>query len=176
MRKKNQMASGGPEGQFKSEGDFEHEVVEWRVERVAWVLMLVLILAGLAGLLGSGPLSHAVARASGSALWAEYERFERRNAPSVIVIHLTPRTAQGETVRLWFNSGFFRNVNLERIDPQPERMEVGADRYIASFALNEPGGEVLIRVHFEANEIGKMETKLGLEGGPSLHLSQFVYP
>jgi len=151
----------------------KEQAIEWKVERIAWVVMALILLAALAGLLGPGPLSKAVAGDRASALWVEYHRFERYQAPTKLIIHLTPPARE---IRLWINYGFMRNVDLEHIDPEPERSEAGADRYSFPFVLNDTKNEIILTVYFKANEFGMLHTEMGLENGPSLRFSQMVYP
>lgn len=62
--------------------DLEHQRREWVIERIGWAIMALILLAALAGLLGSGPLSNARIDHPGSHLSAEYNRFERYQSPT----------------------------------------------------------------------------------------------
>jgi hypothetical protein len=135
--------------------------------------MGVLLLAALAGLLGTGPLSDAREGGPASALWVEYNRFERYQAPTKMVVHLRPMASEA---RLWINYGFLRRVDLTHIDPEPERVEAGSDRYIFPFTLVRTPEDIIVTFYFKANEFGMMYPEVGLENGPSLRFWQLVYP
>lgn len=48
--------------------DLDFQRKEWRVQRIAWTCMAVLILAAALGAAGSGPLSSRTAKARGGHL------------------------------------------------------------------------------------------------------------
>ena len=70
----------------------------WRVQRVGWAVMALLVAAGLAGVFARGPLSRA--EAQGQGLRLEYERFERYQAPSEIRVRLAPDAVVDGSVAL----------------------------------------------------------------------------
>jgi hypothetical protein len=153
--------------------DLSHQILEWKIERFGWVVWALIILAALAGLLGEGPLSDQVAGEPGSVLWVEYNRFERYQTPTKMTIHVS---SDDPHIRLWINYGFMRKIEVTHMDPDPERVEVGSDRYIFPLTLTDRNKETVITVYFKINEAGMMHTEAGLENGPSLRFTQFVYP
>lgn len=163
-------------GDLEIHQDLPHERREWVIERIGWVLMGLLLLAAFIGLLGPGPLSSATAGESGSILWAEYDRFERSQAPSTLRVHVGPGASRDGKARLWLNRDFIDNVEIHLIEPQPEMVEAGPDRFVYTF--NTPGSEqaTAVTFHFEANRFWRIPVRIGLEGGPELQFSQFIYP
>ena len=61
--------------------DIDFQQRSWKVQRVGWGLMVLFVLAGLSGLLGTGPLSNVTDGDEGGPLWLEYQRFGRLQAP-----------------------------------------------------------------------------------------------
>jgi len=153
--------------------DLKFEKAEWRTERIGWIVMALILLATLAGLLGPGPLSERVAGDPASGLWVEYNKFERRQAPTQLVLHVTPGSG---TSRIRFSQDFIRKVEIQHIDPQPERSEAGIDDYTFPFVFSDTGTESVVTVYFEPGKIGMLDTEVTLEGGPSVRFSQIVYP
>jgi hypothetical protein len=94
MAKKEQEAAEGKPANLDVEQDMPFIRKEWAAERIAWVVFLLLFLAALAGLLGTGPLSHTTA--SSGAMEVEYYRFVHRNTGTELII--TPGEATGDTV------------------------------------------------------------------------------
>ena len=163
-------------GDLEITQDLAHERLEWRIERVGWIVMALVLLAALVGLLGSGPLSRATAGEEGSALWVEYNRFERHQAPAMLRVHLGPGAARDGKARLWLNREYVENIELHHIDPEPERVEVEHDRLIYTFNLPDPTRPTAVTYYLEANTYGRMPLRVGLDAGPQLNFSQFYYP
>ena len=163
-------------GELEIQQDLPHERLEWRIERVAWVTMALVLLAGLLGLLGPGPLSSATADARDSALRVEYNRFERYQSPSMLRVHLAPGAARDGKARLWLSRGYVENIELRHIDPEPESVEVEHDRLIYTFSLPEATRPTAVTFRFEGNKFWRLPVSVGLDGGPHLNLRQFFYP
>ena len=163
-------------GDLEIHQELSHERREWMIERIGWVAMALLLLTALIGLLGPGPLSSTTAGDRSSAIWAEYNRFDRYQAPILLRVHLGPGAAVGGKSRLWLNRGFIENVELRHIDPEPESVEAGPDRFVYTFNLPYTDRATAVTYHLEANRFWRMPIRIGLDGGPELQFSQFIYP
>lgn len=118
-------------GDLEISQDLEHEKKAWRVQRIGWVVLGLVWLAGLAGLFGSGPLSGATA--TGPDLRLEYERFVRYTAPQELTLHLGPGATARPKVRLWVDSKYLESQQIESVVPEPESVEAGPDRMVFVF-------------------------------------------
>lgn len=163
-------------GDLEINQDLPHERLEWRIERVGWAAMALILSAALAGLLGPGPLSSAMAGERGSALWVEYNRFERYQAPAMLRVHLGPGAARDGRARLWLSREYVENIELHHIDPEPESVEAGPDLFVYTFNLTDPTRPAAVTFHLEANKFWRAPVGVGLDGGPRLNFSQFFYP
>lgn len=149
----------------------------WAIRRAGWAAMALFVLAGLAGLLGPGPLSSRIAGARGSALWAEYNRFERYQSPSEMRIHLGAGAAREGKVRLSLPRHFIEHIHITRIDPEPEAVTAGTDRFTYTFTVPDGGGPTTATFHLEPNVYGGMPVRVWLDGGPQfLEFEQFYFP
>src|SRR5215213_3802507 len=75
----------------------------WAVQRIGWWAMGLLIVLALAGLFAAGPLSSTQTQDPTGALRAEYQRFLRLQAPSTLVLHVSPQPASGGTLSIRIN-------------------------------------------------------------------------
>jgi hypothetical protein len=162
-------------GDLEVHADVSHQEVEWRAERVGWIVMALLMVAALAGLLGPGPFSSTAAGEEGS-LRVEYDRFARYQAPEKLRAYLGPGMARDGKARMWLNRDFVEGVELIHIDPKPETVETAADRIIYTFVVADPNDVARMTWHFEGNRFGSIPVRIGLEDGPQLHFTQFFYP
>src|SRR5688500_11374240 len=62
-------------GAIEVDQDLDHVRSLWRVQRVGWVIMLLLVIGGLLGLFGKGPLAEHQVQTNGLTL--DYDRFAR---------------------------------------------------------------------------------------------------
>lgn len=169
-------------GTIKRVGDLE--IVEdlglqhrlWRVRRIAWIVMVLVVLAALLGLFGPGLLSNVTARPRGGPLWLEYHRFERSLAPVTLRVHLGAGAGQAGKARIWLDRHYMEGMQVEHISPPPQSVETGNDRLIYVFQIADPGQATAISFHLTAQRIGLQSGRLGLSNGPPIVFSQFIYP
>ena len=161
-------------GDLEIDQDLDAQRREWRIEKLAWTCFALLILAGLSGLLGSGPLANAVAGEEGSELWVEYPRFARHLAP--VKMRVVAARAGKDEVRLWIDRDYAERLELERISPEPDSVESLADRDVYAFRPGSGAGPLVIELSFELTYVGFSNARLGTLDGPSVEFRQLVYP
>ena len=161
-------------GSLEIAQDLDFQQREWVVQRVAWWIVVAILLAAIVGLLGAGPLSHASA-ASGP-LELDYDRFMRRRAPSQYELVVAPGTAVEGEVALWLDDALLEKVDVERVMPEPSEMEAGADRVVYRFVVADPEQPARITFHLEPDEPGAVRGGIGIVDGAEVSINQFVYP
>ena len=164
------MANRPARGLELEEDEAFHERV-WRLRRAGWLAMVLLILAGLAGLLGVGPLSRAeVSDASG--LHVAHARFARAEAPESLRVRVP---AQADGHRLAVSRAFLDRVRIESVVPEPARTEALGDQVVYVFA-GRPGTDAVATVHFTPSAVGFVRAGLGVPGRAPLTIWMLVYP
>jgi hypothetical protein len=147
----------------------------WRVQRAGWIVTCLVLLAGLLGLLGPGPLSDAVA--GGDGLRLQYERFVHVDAPAVLRADLDLRAGAPADVQLALDRGFVAGVDIERVVPQPDVVELEPDALVYRFRRGGAGAGVgSVVFHLRHEKAGSRRGVLELRGGPAVRFRQFVYP
>jgi hypothetical protein len=168
------MANVQRVGDLEVEEDLDFQRREWTAERVAWVVMGLLLLAALLGVFGRGPLSNATAE-EGS-LRVGYARFERKGAPTEVRVEIAAGTAHQGQVHLWLDRDYAMGVEIRQIAPEPEQAQTGGDRVLYVFQVNDPSQPVDVIVRLEHDDWGVKTGRIGLVNGPELELRQIVYP
>lgn len=84
--------------------------------------------------------------------------------------------ARAGQARLWLNRDYVEHIELQHIDPEPEKVEVLPDRLLYIFNVPNPARPTAVTYYFEANAYGHLPLRVGLEAGPQLAVSQFYYP
>lgn len=148
----------------------------WRVQRVGWLGMAVVLALALAGLLGSGPLSWQEVTVPGF-LRVEYQRFARYQAPQTLTVRVDPAATHAGEVRLWVDRRYLEHARIETITPEPSRVETAADRLVYVFAMNRTGEPATVAFDLQAERIGTIAGRVGLDGTEAAApFRQLVYP
>ncbi len=147
---------------------------EWRVQRVAWVVLAAVLAAGLAGLLGSGPLAQASAEADG--LSVRYDRIMRDRAPSEVRFTLAPGLAAGGEAEIWIDRALLGRAEIQRIVPEPESERADGERVVFTIAVADPDAPAEVTFALEPHDAGGFAAGAGIVDGPRVDLSGFVLP
>ena len=162
--------------QLDLEEDEAFEKAEWRVQRIGWLLWALVLIAGLAGLLGTGPLSNAQATTPDGDLTVSYDRFLHYHQPAQLEIELRGRDQNAEGADLKVSQTLLNRIQIHRIQPEPERRQIVPDGVIYSFARSSDAQTCKIVFHIEFERMGKSVGGLGLSGNEPVYFNQFVYP
>jgi hypothetical protein len=154
--------------------DLDFQRREWRAERIGWCAFALFVAAALAGLLGPGPLSEASARTPDGRLRADYERFVHYGTQTSLRLRAEPRDAR--ELRVWLADDVLERARIERVEPEPDAVLAAAGRHVYVFAVAAGGGPVDVTFELHPEWIGRLESRLGLEGGPELALAQLAFP
>jgi hypothetical protein len=147
-----------------------------RVERIGLVFLVALLIAAGLGLLGSGPLSHATARAEG--LTVDYQRFSRYQTSETLTLRLDAGATGTPEVRVWLDRPYVDGSRLESVVPPPVRAEGGLDRLILVFAVADPGRPLTVSLTLQPERIGSVQGAAGLEGPTAARVAfrKLVFP
>jgi hypothetical protein len=148
----------------------------WRMQRIGWGIIALILLGILLGLTGRGPLSNATAGETGDPLRLEYERFGRYEAPTSLRIHLGPNVAKSDKVALWFSRQYLEGVQIDQITPEQESVKSLPGKFIYEFQLARPQNPAIISIKLRPQKIGSLQGRLGVESGQSLSFGQLIYP
>ena len=158
-------------GDLQIDQDLAHARSNWRFQRVGWGVMALLAFAALAGLFGDGPLAKAQARSPG--LQLDYDRFARHGAATKLELQVHPTQAEA---RVWVERRFIEGHELRRITPEPDRMTTAGDSLWLTFAAVTPSRPLTITFDLQPIAMWQRHGSIGMEAGPSLEFTQFVYP
>lgn len=128
-------------GELEIDEDIQLESTNWKIQRVAWVVMALVVFAALLGFTGNGGignLQHLKAGDSAEGLEVAYERFLRRGAPAEIKVKLAPSSGDSHT-ELRLNKAFYEELLVERIVPEPSEQYTNEQGITYRFAsTNQP--------------------------------------
>jgi hypothetical protein len=140
----------------------------WKIQPVAWTVIGLFVLAGLAGLFGTGLLSH-VAKQQGKAR-IDYERFFRFG--TAMQMEFTDESGSPRT-EIIFPTDYLSRFDVQSIVPEPIETEImeGQIKYV--FATGSARRKVFF--HLEPNTPGTAKGLIAVNS-ENIHLSQFIFP
>jgi hypothetical protein len=146
------------------------------VQRIAWVIAGLVIIAALLGLFGSGLLTGADAGDAEDGLQLHYQRFARYQAPTSVQVELTTPDPAAAQVEFWIRRSTLNHYQIESISPEPESIEVDGDRFVYTFA-KAPGTSVVeVDIHLQPEEFGPSSLRMGMGENEIVNATQLVYP
>jgi hypothetical protein len=148
----------------------------WKVQRVGWVVMLLIAMAAVLGLFGRGPLASATVGEPGASLRMEYDRFTRHASPTRLKVLLAAGAAEGDKARVWVDREYLQGVDIEQIIPEPESVSAAGEGLIYVFPIADPERPTAILFSIKPDDFGYRSGAIGLADGPRLRFSQLVFP
>jgi hypothetical protein len=148
----------------------------WRAERTGWIVMALLVLAGLFGTFSHGFLSNTMAVSSDGNLSVDYERFSHKTARTQFVISL-PRASQEtrQDIRILLSRAFQRFYDIEVLYPRPTNSSGGAAGLELAFAPS-AAGDLAIHMAARPKRFGIASLSVEADGQSRASFTQFIYP
>ena len=174
MSRSDGLGAIGPGGDLELDQDLSFQRREWTIQRAGWLVMATLLVAGLLGLFGTGPLGTATAEAG--PLQLQFARFERRHAPSELEVVVERTAVSQDQLEIWFAADYLAGTEITSVMPEPVEVRVTDDRLVYRFSVDDQARTHRILIALEYDELGVATPHMGLVDGPELTFWQFVYP
>jgi hypothetical protein len=158
-------------GSLEIDQDLRYQRLEWRLERLAWLVIGLVLLAAAAGLFGSGPLSSSEV-ASGP-VRVEYQRFLREGSGNRLAI--AAQTGAADVLVIQVSRAYLSRMRVEQISPEPRRIAMSGEWARLEFDV-EPHSRAEIAVDLEPNGWGRVEGAIAVAGDGSVSFRQLIYP
>jgi hypothetical protein len=147
---------------------------EWRVQRLGWTAMALLVVAALIGLLGPGPLSSATAVTDDGLAQVEYQRFGHLEADDALTVVVAPAAVTDDSVDVELAADWVRSVDISSIVPEPQE-QVATPYGLRLTVAAEPGSRVTVQIAFRAMRVGVVDAGFRFDG-QTVPFQPFVYP
>jgi len=146
-------------------------------EKIAFVALVLFIVAALLGVFGDGPLSDTEISSRDGRLQVHYQRFCRRLAPQSLDITLAT-TRGADSIDLNIDGDYLRSVQITEVFPQPVTTTLQQAGRLR-FTTDGSGQSMIVRLHLKPQRAGLLEARFsaGPPGRPfTVQLKQFAYP
>ena len=147
----------------------------WRIQRIGWVGLALVVVAGLLGLFGGGPLSRAAAGDPAGPLSIDSERFCRREATTTLRVNLRAQPAPDGTAAVVFDDAYLDAIAIEQVVPPPEGSERRPEGVSFRFRLPPNGSPTVAIFLVRLRRAGIVHARLSA-GGRTVGFRQLVYP
>jgi hypothetical protein len=148
------------------EEHLDYQRTFWRIQRVGWVLLALLLVASALGLLGSGGPLHREVLGAGSAFRVEHPRVQRLSSEFAARFEL----AGGDSLSIVLPARFFEDHRLDSWTPEPVSAMAEGDEIRFTFE----GRSAILRV--QPQSIGRKAITVQEAGGEIRDLTYFVLP
>jgi hypothetical protein len=145
----------------------------WKVQKVGRALGIVILILGLVGLFGAGPLSKGTVGDGANSI--EYDRIGYRDAPQTYVLRLARGVARSGKARIWLERAALTRMRLAQIVPEPAGTRLAGGRTTFEFDVGEGEG-IEVSIEYQSIVFGVHTALIGIEGGPTFRLKQVFLP
>lgn len=151
-----------------------HHRAAWRVERIGWAAIAVLLIATLLGAFGGGPISHV--RAGSGGLVAEYYSLQRASADTEYRFEIDTTLVRDGRFRMRFDQDLLDDIQIESITPEPQSAIAGDGHTDFVFDATPGEGPAHVVFRFQPATFGRRAGRVEVPGAPPLELDQFAFP
>lgn len=156
--------------------DPEFEKKWWTAEHVSWLVMIIVLIAGLCGFLGRGAWSRRTIDASANGFTIKYERVVRYKTPTLIIVRFHPDAMQGQHLLLRISDTVVQQLGEQLVVPQPTASTVVPGGLLYSFPINNSGQPQQVSLGLEPATVGPVQIQLQIPGRPPFTRSVFALP
>lgn len=148
----------------------------WRLERVSWALMALLLVAAALGVFGGGPASHA-RTGSARTVELEYDRLLRAAAPTEYRLQVQPGTVRDGQLNVRIAQDLVDVMEIDSLVPEPESVTAGPGYTEFTFRIVAGGrSPAHVVIGFQPVTFGRFSGHISVEGARPLPVSHLVYP
>lgn len=155
--------------------DVDFQRREWVVERIAWVLIALFLVAAVLGVFGGGPLSHTTSADDEGTFEVEYERFIRSMGKAELTITLRPEAVRDGSATVFVSEDLLSKSHIDNIDPEPSSATSSHEGTIYEFGANAESPPV-IAITYRSTLVGLTEWTIKAGEGDGARLWQLTYP
>lgn len=145
----------------------------WRFERLGWYALVIIVLSGMAGLFGNGPLSDAEVTSHDGRLKVEYQRLSRSGTTDSLFI--TVQGTPGQPVMLQLEGSLLRQASIETLQPQPQVSMSHAAALLLQLGTSSDGMATLY-LTLRSDHVGLLEGSVSAGSNRAVHFSTFLFP
>lgn len=138
----------------------------WALQRVGWIFIILIMIAGVLGVFGGGMISSK--KLSSGTIKAEFEQFFRYDVEMKILLEATEHIGSISLPQEYLKD--FREV---RFVPEPVNSNTINTEVLYNFL---PGTNRIVTIYLKPEKYGTISGTLKVNGTSNFNLSHFIYP
>lgn len=146
----------------------------WRLERVGWAIVALIVVLALAGVFGSGPVSWTSSTSSGGGIVLDHQRAIGHNADQQVTLHLGATTVREGKVEVELSGDWVHAVRVDAVTPEPSAQRTLPDGVLLEFEAGSTSSTV-VTLYYRAFRYGSQEAEIAV-GDDRLDFTQWVLP
>ncbi|RPE03526.1 hypothetical protein BBB56_03275 [Candidatus Pantoea deserta] len=148
--------------------------LEWHIQRGGFVLLLLLVLAGAAGVFSKGWLSNQRVASADNRLSVDYERFGRRESNMDMTLRL--RQLRGDYYEIRLSGPQLDDIQLQTLQPQPDDAWSTQDSLVLRWHRRADQQDATVWIGTQPQDFGRYHFTVALDDASRAQFSQFIYP
>ena len=141
-------------------------------ERIGWIVILAVVVAGALGLFANGPVSHRTAR--NGEVEVHHQRFARNQGRTTVEVRVDAAAIEGGEVVVAVPQRFLEAYEVEEIFPEPASVRVDVGDVELVFEVGD-GTELRAALHLRPERVGRQRGAVTV-GDVAVAFRQFVHP
>jgi hypothetical protein len=162
-------------GDLEINQDLRVQTKMWKIQRVGWAAMALIVALGGAGLFGHGPASRASAGDRNGSLWVEYERFGRHQGSSELRLHVRA-VDNSKPLTFWIGPDYTAHVDIQQIIPTPLKTTLANQGLTFEIAATEKEDPGVITLLLQFRDFGWVTGEIRSPGADTVPIRQLIYP
>jgi len=163
-----------PDCGLQLDQDIRFQYRHWRLERLGWVCIALVICAGLLGAFGHHPLARKIEQTPDKRLLVEYDRYARYDSSVEFRVTVEPDQHTAAELRLWFDQEYLDSVKVLGVSPLPIRGEAGDGR--RAFVFQKDGSRFTAIFFLQFQRAGIVRGTLRANEEDTLSFHHVVWP
>ena len=170
------MAHETPPTELQIGEDMGFQRRAWRLERIGWGVMALVVIAGLLGLFAVGPLSWTTKTDASGLMRVDFGRIQRLTAPATLKLDVEFTAMADDSIEIQIGQSFLEAFKISSMQPAPAESITTPHGLLLRFKAEPGEGRAIIYVEVSPEAIGFHSTRLGLAGREPVDLPVFIYP
>ena len=159
---------------FEIDQDLNFQEREWRWERISWIVIASIMIAGLMGLFGHHPFARVRSQTPNGQVVIDYERFGRYDSSGQIFIKSAPAHGQDNMVHVWLDAEYLDAINVVSVSPWPLRGEAREGQ--RAFVFRTDGTPFSATLSIQFRTMGLVRGRVGVSEQEPVSLTHMVWP